>query len=312
MNRAFIFPGQGSQVVGMGKDLIENFSVAREVFEIVDDALQQKLSKIILDGPIEDLTLTTNTQPALMCVSIAALKVLEHETGKKIEDLCDIVAGHSLGEYTALCAAEAFSIAHAAKILRIRGDAMQSACPKGEGSMAAILGLDIKAVEELVRDANSHGICDIANDNNLTQVVVSGALQAIDFLVERTSNAGGKAIRLNVSAPFHSRMIESAGDVMKDALNNIEWRKPKVPVIQNVTVKLTSDVEEIKASLVTQVSGRVRWRETMEHLSNIGVKDCVEIGPSKVLTGLMRKVEHSFNLVNIGNISELKEFIENI
>jgi [acyl-carrier-protein] S-malonyltransferase len=306
MNKAFIFPGQGSQAVGMGKDLANNFSVAREVFKIVDEALEQNLSNMIFEGPIESLTMTENTQPALMGVSMAFIEVIKTETGKQIHELCDIVAGHSLGEYTALCAAGAISIFDAAKILRIRGKSMQEACPKGEGSMAAILGMNIDQVEVIVEDANKIGICDIANDNNATQVVISGSLSAIDFVSEKVTELGGRAIKLNVSAPFHSRLIKSAENVMRKALDEIEWTKPLVPIISNVTVKPTQDVSEIKDALVKQISGRVRWRETIEFLAQNGVNELIEIGSGKVLTGMLRKVEHGFVLVNVGNIEELK------
>ena len=305
MNRAFIFPGQGSQAVGMGKDLANNFTVAKKVFQLVDDALGQNLSSMIFEGPIEDLTMTENTQPALMAVSMAFLEVIKKQTGKNINELCDIVAGHSLGEYTALCAAGAISIADAAKILRIRGKAMQDACPKGEGAMAAVLGMDIEQVEAIVAEANEHGACDVANDNNATQIVISGSVAAIDFASAKVAELGGRAIKLNVSAPFHSRLIKSAEDVMRKALDEIEWHVPLVPVLANVTVDPTTDIAQIKDNLVRQVSGRVRWRETMEFFVANGVQELVEIGSGKVLTGMLRKVEHPFVLRNIGNIEEL-------
>ena len=306
MNKAFIFPGQGSQAVGMGKDLANNFSVAREVFEIVDEALAQNLSNMIFEGPIENLTMTENTQPALMAVSMAFIEVIKAETGKQIHELCDVVAGHSLGEYTALCAAGSISISDAAKILRIRGSAMQEACPKGEGAMAAILGMNIAQVEDIVAEANAVGACDVANDNNATQVVISGSVSAIDFACAKVGELGGRAIKLNVSAPFHSRLIKSAENVMKKALDEIEWTIPLVPIVSNVTIKPTQDIAEIKDALIRQVSGRVRWRETIEFFAQTGVKELVEIGSGKVLTGMLRKVEHNFTLVNIGNIEELK------
>lgn len=306
MNKAFIFPGQGSQAVGMGKDLANNFTVAMDVFQRIDEALGQNLSNMIFEGPIESLTMTENTQPALMAVSMAFIEVIKAETGKNINALCDIVAGHSLGEYTALCAAGAISIEDAAKILRIRGAAMQAACPKGEGSMAAILGMNIGQVEAIVKDPNDVGVCDIANDNNATQVVISGSVAAVDFVSEKVSVLGGRAIKLNVSAPFHSRLIKSAENVMRKALDEIEWKKPLVPIVSNVTVRPTQDISDIKEALVSQVSGRVRWRETIEFLAQNGVKELVEIGSGKVLTSMLRKVEHSFKLTNVGNIEELK------
>ena len=299
MNKAFIFPGQGSQAVGMGKDLANNFPVARSVFQKVDDALGQNLSQVIFEGPIETLTMTENTQPALMAVSMALLAVMQEETGKKINELCDIMAGHSLGEYTALCAAEAISIEDAARILRIRGRAMQDACPKGLGSMAAILGLNIGQVEEIVIAANEHGLCDIANDNNAAQVVISGEVAAIEFACAKATELGGRAIKLNVSAPFHSRLIKSAEDVMRLSLDKIEWSAPLVPIVCNVTVEPTTDIATIKENLVSQVSGRVRWRETMDFFAGSGVTELVEIGPGNVLTGMLRKVQHPFELRNV-------------
>ena len=312
MNRAFIFPGQGAQAVGMGKDLYDNFTAARDVFQEIDESLKQNLSQIIFDGPSEELTKTENTQPALMAVSMAFLKVIESETKKEINELCGYVAGHSVGEYSALCAAEVIDITTTATILRIRGNAMQNACPKAIGAMAACLGLTMAQIEALVKLANEVGICDIANDNNPSQVVVSGEEKAIDFLAPKIQELGGRCIKLNVSGPFHSRLMVPAEIVMKKALDQVSFNAPKVPVIINVTANLPRDVEEIKNSLITQISGRVRWTETIEYFKSHNVSSIVEIGSGKVLSGLLKKVEHNFSVFNVGNVIELNEFLRSI
>ena len=309
MNTAFVFPGQGSQAVGMGKELFENFSVAKDVFNQVDDVLNQKLSQIIFDGPIEELTQTQNTQPALMATSMAFLSVILGETGQKIEDLCKFTAGHSVGEYAALPAAGALSIAEAARILRIRGNAIQESCPKGEGAMAACLGLSIDKVEELVKDASNHAICDIANDNSSSQIVISGNIAGIDYAVEKIKEAGGKGIKLNVSGPFHSRLMANAEKIMQQELASSEITSPIIPVVLNVTASQSIDPEEIRNSLTKQVAGRVRWRETIAYFAENGVERIVEIGSGKVLNGMLKRENHNFELVNVGNIVELEEFL---
>jgi len=309
MNTAFIFPGQGSQAIGMAKDLYNNFETAREVFAEIDEAIKQNLSKVIFEGPIEDLTLTENTQPALMAASMAFLAVIKKQSGKSIGDLCSLLAGHSVGEYSALCAAETISISDAAKILRIRGNAMQNACPKGEGAMAACLGLNIDTIETIVLDANNHGICDIANDNTSSQVVISGELQAVEYASNKVTEAGGRAIKLNVSGPFHSRLMKNAESVMQANLDRLNFNEPLVPVVLNVTALPSADVQQIKTSLVNQISGRVRWREIITYFATNNIDTLVEIGSGKVLTTMLRKLDHNFTLKNVGNIVELEDFL---
>lgn len=310
MNRAFVFPGQGSQVVGMGKDLYDNFSLAREVFEEVDEALDQQLSKIIFEGPVDLLTMTENTQPALMVTSIAAMRVIEKETGKKIADLCNFVAGHSLGEYSALCAAGSISLGDTAKLLRIRGTAMQSACPAGIGGMAAIIGLPIRELETIVKGCPA-GNVSIANDNSLEQIVISGEMGAIDYVVGLMKDLGKKAIKLNVSAPFHSVLMEPAARRMREALEEVAISKPSVPVIANVLADLISEPIKIRNCLVEQVTGRVRWRETIDFLNAQGINDIIEIGAGKVLGNMAKRSPHNFHAVlSINNYTEVEEFIK--
>jgi [acyl-carrier-protein] S-malonyltransferase len=311
MNTAFIFPGQGSQAIAMAKDLYDSFSLAREIFGEIDEALKQNLSKIIFEGPIDELTRTENTQPALMAASMAFLAVMKEQSGRNIEQLCNMVAGHSVGEYSALCAAGSLSIKDAAKILRIRGNAMQNACPKGEGAMAACLGLTIEKIEEIVLDANNHGICDVANDNTAAQVVISGENKAVEYASSKVTEAGGRAIKLNVSGPFHSRLMKDAEEIMGQSLSELGFAAPTVPVILNVTANSSKNIEEIKVSLVKQISGRVRWRETISYFADNNIDTIVEIGSGKVLTGMLRKLDHGFTLKNVGNIIELEEFLKN-
>jgi [acyl-carrier-protein] S-malonyltransferase len=242
---------------------------------------------------------------------MAFLAVMREQTGNNIEQLCSMVAGHSVGEYSALCAAGSLSIKDAAKILRIRGNAMQNACPKGEGAMAACLGLTIEKIEEIVLEANNHGICDVANDNTASQVVISGENKAVEYASLKVTEAGGRAIKLNVSGPFHSRLMQDAEEIMSKSLNELSFIIPTVPVILNVTAKPSNNIDEIKNSLVKQISGRVRWREIISYFADNNVDTIVEIGSGKVLTGMLRKLEHNFTLKNVGNIIELEEFLKN-
>ena len=291
MSIAFTFPGQGSQAVGMGKDLAGAYPEARAVFEEVDDALGQKLSEIIWNGPEETLTLTANAQPALMAVSIAAIRVMEAR-GLNLADKISYVAGHSLGEYSALCAAGMFSLADTARLLRIRGDAMQSAVPVGEGAMAAIIGLEHGDVSAVCDEAAAAGACQIANDNGGGQLVISGSKAAVEKAAALATEKGAKrAIMLPVSAPFHSALMAPAADAMRHALANVEKRNPVVPVVANVRAAPVTDAGEIADLLVSQVTGQVRWRETVEWFAANGVTELYEIGAGKVLTGLARRID---------------------
>jgi [acyl-carrier-protein] S-malonyltransferase len=287
---AFTFPGQGSQAVGMGKDLAEAFPEARKVFEEVDDALGEKLSKLIWEGPEETLTLTANAQPALMAVSLAAVRALEAR-GFSLKDKVAYVAGHSLGEYSALAAAGFVSVADAARLLRIRGNAMQAAVPAGEGAMAAIIGLEQADVEAACVEAAKGSVCQIANDNGGGQLVISGAKGAVERAAALCTEKGAKrALMLQVSAPFHSALMAPAAEAMRAALADVQKHAPVVPVISNVAVMPSSDPDEIARRLVEQVTGRVRWRETVEWFGANGVTTLYEVGAGKVLSGLARRI----------------------
>jgi [acyl-carrier-protein] S-malonyltransferase len=291
MSIAFTFPGQGSQAVGMGKDLAEAFPEARAVFEEVDEALGQKLSDIMWNGPEETLTLTANAQPALMAVSVAAMRVLEAR-GLRLADKVVYVAGHSLGEYSALCAAGTFSLADTARLLRIRGDAMQSAVPVGHGAMAAIIGLEHGDVAAVCEEVKEDGVCQIANDNGGGQLVISGSKAAVEKAAGLASEKGAKrAILLSVSAPFHSALMAPAADAMLHALAKVEKKNPVVPVVANVRAAPVYDADEIAKLLVSQVTGQVRWRETVEWFAANSVTGLYEIGAGKVLTGLARRID---------------------
>ena len=289
--RAFTFPGQGSQAVGMGKDLAAAFPQAQAVFDEVDAALGQKLSQVMFEGPDETLRLTANAQPALMAVSMAVVRVLESK-GIKVADKAAYVAGHSLGEYSALCAAGVFSIADAARLLRIRGEAMQQAMPVGQGAMAAILGLDLETVLRAVNDAEDGEVCGVANDNAPGQVVISGHAGAVNRAIELLKAAGAKrALPLPVSAPFHCALMRPAADAMQHALAGVTFKAPVVPVVVNVTAQPTSDPDAIKRHLVEQVTGMVRWTESVKWLAGTGgVTELYELGAGKVLTGLAKRI----------------------
>ena len=287
---AFTFPGQGSQAVGMGKDLADAFPEAKRIFQEVDDALGENLSQLIWDGPEATLTLTANAQPALMAVSLAAIRALESR-GVSLKDKVGYVAGHSLGEYSALAAAGFVSVADAARLLRIRGNAMQAAVPVGEGAMAAIIGLEQAEVEAACIEAAKGSVCQVANDNGGGQLVISGAKSAVELAAKLCTEKGAKrALMLQVSAPFHSALMAPAADAMREALAGVKKSAPVVPVISNVSVAPSNDPDEIAQRLVEQVTGRVRWRETVEWFGANGVATLYEVGAGKVLSGLARRI----------------------
>jgi len=309
MSSALVFPGQGSQAVGMGRALADNFAVARAVFEEVDEALGEKLSAIMWDGPIETLTLTANTQPALMAASMAALRVLETEAGVNLARDAAFVAGHSLGEYSALAAAGSLSLADTARLLRLRGTAMQAATPVGTGAMAAILGLDFDKVAAVAAEAAQGEVCEVANDNAPGQVVVSGHAAAVERACEIAKREGAsRAILLTVSAPFHCSLIASAADAMREALAKVAVHAPKVPLVANVTAAPVTDPNEIRALLVKQVTSTVRWRESVTFMAEQGVTRLVEIGTGKVLSGLTKRIARQVASANVGTPEEVAAF----
>lgn len=303
---AFTFPGQGSQQVGMGADIAEAFETARRVFEEVDEALGQNLSQIIWDGPQDTLTLTENAQPALMAVSVAVARVLKQDKGISLKDTAKFVAGHSLGEYSALAAAGALSLEDTARLLKIRGQSMQAAVPVGEGAMAALLGLDLPEAQKLAEAAAQGDVCQAANDNAPGQVVLSGAASAIERAVEMASEFGARrAVLLPVSAPFHCALMQPAADAMAEALTDVEIKAPAVPLVANVVAAEISEPEEIRKRLVEQVTGAVRWRESVLFMANAGVTTLYELGAGRVLTGLARRIERSLNAVSVGTPEEV-------
>jgi [acyl-carrier-protein] S-malonyltransferase len=305
MTIAFTFPGQGSQAVGMGKELADNFVEARAVFEEVDDALGEKLSTTMFNGPEDTLTLTTNAQPALMAVSMAVVRVLEAK-GVHLHAKVSYVAGHSLGEYSALCAAGTYSLADTARLLRIRGNAMQAAVPVGVGAMAAIIGLDHADVIAVCEDASAVGSCQIANDNGGGQIVISGEKVAVEKAAALATEKGAKrAILLPVSAPFHSTLMAPAADAMREALAGVAKSNPVVPLIANVRAAPVTDANEIAKLLVEQVTGQVRWRETVEWFGANGVTTLYELGSGKVLTGLARRIDKTVNGIAVNTSADI-------
>ncbi|MBU2960085.1 ACP S-malonyltransferase [Citreicella sp. C3M06] len=309
MSRAFIFPGQGAQTIGMGRALAEAYPAAKAIFDEVDAALDQSLSSLIWEGDAETLTLTENAQPALMATSLAALRALEAE-GVQV-DSAAFVAGHSLGEYSALTAAGALRVADAARLLRIRGRAMQSAVPVGMGAMAALLGLDLATAREVAAEAAADGgVCAAANDNDPGQVVISGSKHAVERAVEIAKAKGAKrAVMLPVSAPFHCALMAPAAEVMAEALAAVQIKAPSVPLVANVRAAALTDPDEIRALLVEQVTGSVRWRESVQYMLGQGVTEFWEIGAGKALSGMVRRIERSAAVQNIGTPEEVAKVI---
>jgi len=305
---AFVFPGQGSQVVGMGKSLADNFTSARAVFDEIDTALGEKLTQTMWQGPADKLTLTENTQPALLAVSIAALRVLEAEAGVDLKRDVTFLAGHSLGEYSAHAAAGSFALADAARLVRTRGRAMQQAVPVGVGAMAALLGLDGDAAKAVASEAAQGEICEVANDNAPGQIVVSGHKTAVERAIEIAKARGSRALMLPVSAPFHCALMKPAADAMAEALSKVSVRAPNVPVIANVTALPVKDPAEIVKLLVAQVTGTVRWRESAGYLAANGVTKVVEVGSGKVLAGLMKRIAKEVTAVNVGTVEDVAAF----
>jgi [acyl-carrier-protein] S-malonyltransferase len=313
MVNAFLFPGQGSQAVGMGKALAEAFVPARETFQEVDEALSQRLSRLMWQGPESELTLTENAQPAIMACSLAIIRTLQKEAGLEMRGHARLVAGHSLGEYSALAAAYAFTLADTARLLKTRGVAMQSAVPVGEGGMVALIGAEIEVAEAVAKEASQAGICVVANDNAPGQVVLSGAKTAIDRVADIAKAKGVKrAIPLSVSAPFHCPLMQPAADAMAEALANIAIRPLAVPVLSNVTARETSEPEMVRKLLIEQVTSRVRWRESMALLRSLGVDTTVEMGGNKVLTGMVKRIDKELQTIALDTPAEIEAFAKGL
>ena len=311
MTRAFVFPGQGSQAIGMGKELLAAFPVARETLEEIDDALGQNLTRLMAEGPAEELTLTENAQPALMAVSMAVLRVLEAEGGVDIADACAFVAGHSLGEYSALAAARSFGLADTARLLKTRGQAMQKAVPVGEGGMAALLGAELDQAQEIADAAAEGQICAPANDNAPGQVVLSGSMGAIDRAIKIAGERGiRRSVKLPVSAPFHCAMMAPAAEVMEKALGKVEIVRPLVPVIANVTAAATENPDDIRALLVEQVTSMVRWRESVLAMRDTGVDTLIELGAGKVLSGLTKRIDRDMTSLNAESPDDIEAVLK--
>ena len=313
MVRALVFPGQGSQTGGMGKDIANALLTARAVFEEVDDALSQNLSRLMFEGPIEELTLTENAQPALMAMSVAVFRVLSQDGGMEFGKHCQFVAGHSLGEYSALCAANAFPLDITARLLKKRGQAMQKAVPVGQGAMAALLGLEFDAVADVALDAAEEQICDVANDNAPGQVVVSGNTEAVHRAVELAKTRGARRpVLLPVSAPFHSALMQPAADAMAEALEADPPDKPAVPIVTNVAASAVSDPAIIRKSLVEQITSMVRWRESIIFMRDQGAESFVEVGSGKVLTTILKRIDKKVEGLTVGSPEDIEDFLKSI
>jgi [acyl-carrier-protein] S-malonyltransferase len=310
MMRAFVFPGQGAQAVGMGHALYESMPAARLVFDEVDEALDAPLSRLIFEGPDEQLRLTEHAQPALMATSLAAVRALEAASGRPLAQLCALVAGHSLGEYSALAAAGSLALADAARLLRVRGRAMQDAVPVGEGAMAAILGLELAQVEQVAREASAVGVCDLANDNAPGQAVVSGSRAAVGRAVDLAKAQGARrSVLLPVSAPFHCRLLAPAAEAVRAALADIQIGAPAVPVVTNVSARPERAPEVLRRHLVEQVTARVRWRESLLAMAELGTRTVVELGAGRVLSGLAKRTLPGVATMALGTPEEIDAFV---
>ncbi|MFV9875583.1 MAG: ACP S-malonyltransferase [Rickettsiales endosymbiont of Dermacentor nuttalli] len=313
MTKAFVFPGQGVQFVGMGRNLAKNFVNAKEVFEEVDEILKQKLSDIIFNGPIEELSLTENTQPALMAVSMALVRILEKDANINLKEKALFAAGHSLGEYSALSAMKALTLKDTALLLRIRGKAMQQAVPVGQGAMAALLGVEFTEAASIAEQAANGEICQIANDNSPGQIVLSGTAEAIDRAINVTvSMYSKKAIKLNVSAPFHSELMSPAKEIMEHALSKTEIQSPIVPIVANVTAFSVQNSNQIRSLLVEQVTSMVKWRESIMFMKNNGVETVIEVGAGQVLTGLTKRIDRELKSISINDIEDLDVLVKTL
>lgn len=314
MTRAFVFPGQGSQAVGMGVELAKAFASAREIFQEIDDALKQNLSRLMAEGPESELTLTENAQPALMAVSMAALRAVEREGNTTLAKIASLVAGHSLGEYSALCAAGALNLGDAARLLKRRGRAMQTAVPVGEGAMAALLGAGLDFAQDVAKQAAAATglVCDVANDNAPGQVVVSGAAAAVDKAMEIAKAGGKRSIKLPVSAPFHCRLMQPAADEMEKALAEVAVSSPVVPLVANVTAEPGDDPGAIRRQLVEQVTSTVRWRECVVAMKAGGATVLVECGAGKVLTGLTKRIDKDLQGMSVGVPGDVEAFLKTL
>ena len=313
MKRALVFPGQGSQTVGMGKEVYDAFQEARDVFAEVDEVLGQHLTKLIFEGPLDTLTLTENTQPALMATSIAIFRCLLKQGNLKLKDFTQYVAGHSLGEYTALCASGALSLADTARLLRIRGKAMQEAVPQGKGGMGVLLGVDLDVAKQIATKAAQNDVCQVANDNSPGQVVISGSAVAIARAAPVAAELGAKRLMpLNVSAPFHSILMQPAAEKMQQALAEVQMNVPEVPLITNVTAEKESDPVALKKLLVDQVTGMVRWRESMLYMEYRGIGQVVEVGAGKVLAGLAKRCSEHLDTFSVNSPRDIEGFLEQL
>jgi [acyl-carrier-protein] S-malonyltransferase len=305
-----VFPGQGSQKIGMGKKLSESFPEAKEVFDEVNDALNLNLTKIMWEGSDTEISLTTNAQPALMACGVAAFRVLSKLKDKNLKQLADYISGHSLGEYTAMTVSQVFSLKECAVLLRLRGDAMQQAVPVDKGAMAALIGVNINQTIEIIEKAQIHGICDIGNDNADGQIVISGDAKAVENAIEiAKSNGAKRAILLPVSAPFHCRLMQPASEIMQEALNNLKFNAPLIPVVSNITALPHTDPLTLRKNLIDQVTGTVRWRETMEFAKNQGVKKITELGSGKVLTGIAKRMIKDITSESFENPEDFDTFL---